>query len=122
MPHQTEIVNGHTTPQSRPMEVSMMTKVKGIKGVIQVLDVFVTLDDVDNITGYVFLMEQPPPPVRNLFKYTLDKRPIKGKRAIDIVRPVVGIITEVHKAVVFHQDLKHENILLEYDTGICPFD
>jgi len=103
-----------------------MKLLKDVEGVITLLDVFVVLDvDESTIKMYVLVMYHPPGPVRDLYAYSrVDSLPTDEKQARDIVVQVVSIITEVHKAGIYHQDLKHENILIETYTGkvhICDF-
>jgi len=69
--------------------------------------------------AYVLVMNQPPPPVMDLLQYAEKQKShkIRNKKARSIMRQVINIMMAVHAAGVFHQDLKHENLLIEPLSG-----
>ena len=94
------------------MEIYVLNLLKNVPGVVPLLDVFMTLD------GYVLVMEQPSPPVKDLREYLTGKIfRITESQARDILRQVVEIMIRLHEAGVYHQDLKLENLLIETKTG-----
>jgi len=98
--------------EGEPMEIHALEKLKNVSGVNTLLDFYMTRG------GYVLVLDRPPPPVKNLLVYGLEKLfRIKEKQLREILRQVIQIMTDIHSAGIYHQDLKHENVLIETKTG-----
>jgi len=95
-----------------PLEMHILKKLaKNIEGVVALLDIFLLPG------GWVLVMESVPPTAKNIFNYALSKiGRLDEKDIIYIVRQIIDMLTSIHKAGVFIQDLTHENLLIETDT------
>ncbi len=92
-----------------PMEISLMTKVDHVPGVIRLIDWFEKND------SFIIVMERPDS-VMDLFDYITKKGPLPEAYARDFFRQVVSTVADVQRAGVVHRDIKDENILVDLKT------
>lgn len=93
-----------------PMEVYLMLKVKGQKGIIELLDWFETPD------SFLMVMEMPEH-CRDLFDVITEQGPLEEVIARGLFRQVVEAVRHCHTHGVTHRDIKDENLLLNTHTG-----
>ncbi|XP_068105990.1 serine/threonine-protein kinase pim-2 [Hyperolius riggenbachi] len=93
-----------------PMEVYLMLKVKGHKGIIELLDWFETAD------SYLLVMEMPQQ-CRDLFDVITEQGPMEEAAACGMFRQVVEAVAHCHAHGVTHRDIKDENLLFNPLTG-----
>ncbi|MCB9540344.1 MAG: serine/threonine protein kinase [Myxococcales bacterium] len=55
---------------------------------------------------------------RTLHQVITEEGPLGGRAALDLLRPIVGALAEVHAAGVIHRDLKPENLMLQPAPGL----
>ncbi|KAM9325481.1 serine/threonine-protein kinase pim-2 [Gastrophryne carolinensis] len=93
-----------------PMEVYLMLKVKGHKGIIELLDWYETAD------SFLLVMEMPEH-CRDLFDVITEQGPLEEATARGLFQQVVEAVRHCHVHGVTHRDIKDENLLLNTHTG-----
>uniref|UniRef100_A0A1I7XA10 Serine/threonine-protein kinase 1 n=1 Tax=Heterorhabditis bacteriophora TaxID=37862 RepID=A0A1I7XA10_HETBA len=109
----TRITSKHKNLDGRmvPLEIVLLTRCKGIEGVIQMIDWFERPD------GYMIVMERPSPST-DLFDYISDKGPLNESVVRDYFRQVVETVVACYRANVIHRDIKDENLVVDLKNGV----
>jgi len=100
---------GKLDGQPVPMEAVFLMKLRGIKGVIEILDLCVR----DNV--FIIVMERPRRS-KDLFDYITERGRLVEGVARSIFKKVIETLIECRRCGVFHGDVKDENILIDTKT------
>eukprot|EP00096_Caligus_rogercresseyi_P009145 TRINITY_DN3054_c0_g1_i1.p1 TRINITY_DN3054_c0_g1~~TRINITY_DN3054_c0_g1_i1.p1 ORF type:complete len:410 (-),score=145.77 TRINITY_DN3054_c0_g1_i1:442-1671(-) len=111
LPVALKMIRKHRIEESgMPREASLLKRVRGIPGVLGVLD-YHELPD-----RFVISMERVPN-CKDLFDYISDSGPIPETLALHMFRQIVDTVSRCQgDAGVIHRDIKDENILVDTKT------
>lgn len=95
-------------------EARTLARLKGIPGLVQVLDIF-----NENETAY-FVMEYVEGP--SLKKFVEDRGPFSPQEAVSFIVKLLEGLSKVHQKGVLHRDINPNNILVGQDGGPILID